>query len=74
MDVLYNTKPATIKSKTSGVKKVDNKPTPVKQNAPVLNDKQKEVMDAIDYLKSKKRKTKEDKDKIQMLEVIMKSL
>jgi hypothetical protein len=40
----------------------------------VVNDKQKEIMDAITYLKSKPKKTKEDKDKIQMLEVILKSM
>jgi len=40
----------------------------------VVNDKQKEIMDAIGYLKSKPKKTKEDKDKIQMLEVILKSM
>ena len=68
MDVLYSDKPKTIKAKTVGVKKVVNKP------APVVSDKKKEVMDAIDYLKSKPRKTKQDKEKIQMLEVISKSL
>lgn len=68
MDVLYAEKPKTIKAKTVGVKKVVNKP------APVVNDKQKEIMDAITYLKSKPKKTKEDKDKIQMLEVILKSM
>ena len=38
-----------------------------------INNKRDEIIDAINYLKSKKRKTKEDKDKIQMLEVILKS-
>jgi hypothetical protein len=46
----------------------------VSKPAPVVNDKQKEIMDAITYLKSKPKKTKEDKDKIQMLEVILKSM
>ena len=31
-------------------------------------------MDAIGYLKSKPKKTKDDRDKIQMLEVILKSM
>jgi len=70
MDVLYNEKPKTITSKTKGVRK----PATVKETAPVVNDKQKEIMDAIGYLKSKPKKTKEDKDKIQMLEVILKSM
>ena len=68
MDVLYSEKPKVITAKTVGVKKTVSKP------APVVNDKQKEIMDAIAYLKSKPRKTKEDKDKIQMLEVILKSM
>lgn len=68
MDVLYNEKPKTIVAKTKGVKKVSPKVEPV------VNEKQKEVMDAIAYLKSKPKKTKEDRDKIQMLEVIIKSM
>lgn len=68
VDVLYNDKPAPIKSKTVGVKKVAPKVEPV------VNDKQKEIMDAIAYLKSKPKKTKEDRDKIQMLEVILKTI
>ena len=68
MDVLYSEKPKTITAKTVGVKKTVSKP------APVVNDKQKEIMDAIAYLKSKTKKTKEDKEKIQMLEVILKSM
>jgi hypothetical protein len=70
MDVLYNEKPKTITSKTKGVRKSAT----VKETAPVVNDKQKEIMDAIGYLKSKPKKTKEDRDKIQMLEVILKSM
>jgi hypothetical protein len=70
MDVLYNEKPKTITSKTKGVRK----PATVKETAPVVNDKQKEIMDAIGYLKSKPKKTKDDRDKIQMLEVILKSM
>jgi hypothetical protein len=68
MDVLYSEKPKVITAKTVGVKKTVSKP------APVVNDKQKEIMDAIAYLKSKTKKTKEDKEKIQMLEVILKSM
>jgi len=68
MDVLYGEKPKTIVTKTKGVKKITPKVEPV------VNDKQKEIMDAIAYLKSKPKKTKEDRDKIQMLEVILKTI
>jgi hypothetical protein len=74
MDVLYNEKPKTTVTKTKSVRKPATKPATVKETAPVVNSKQKEIMDAIGYLKSKPRKTKEDKDKIQMLEVILKSM
>ena len=70
MDILYNKKPQETKLKTQGVKKVV-KP---QVSEPVVNGKQKEIMDAIVYLKNKPKKTKEDKDKIQMLEVILKSI
>ena len=70
MDVLYNEKPKTIASKTKSVRKT----APVNETAPVVNSKQQEIMDAIGYLKSKPKKTKEDRDKIQMLEVILKSM
>ena len=70
MDVLYGEKPKTIASKTKRVRK----PAPVKEVTPVVNSKQQEIMDAIGYLKSKPKKTKEDRDKIQMLEVILKSM
>ena len=36
--------------------------------------KRDEVMDAIKYLKGNPNKTKQDRDKIQMLEVILKSV
>ena len=45
---------------------VVNKPKPV-------NNKRDEIMDAINYLKSKSNKTKSDREKIQMLEVVLKS-
>jgi hypothetical protein len=70
MDVLYGEKPKAIVAKTKGVRKS----APVKEVAPVVNSKQQEIMDAIGYLKSKPKKTKEDRDKIQMLEVILKSM
>ena len=70
MDVLYDEKPKAITSKTNGVRK----PVPVKELAPVVNNKQQEIINAIGYLKSKPKKTKDDRDKIQMLEVILKSM
>jgi len=42
------------------------------QSTPVIN-KREEIVNAIEYLKSKNTKTKEDRDKIHMLEVILKS-
>jgi hypothetical protein len=39
----------------------------------LVNNKRDEIMDAINYLKSKSKKTKDDREKIQMLEVILKS-
>jgi len=38
------------------------------------NSKRDEVIDAIKYLRDKTNKTKQDRDKIQMLEVILKNL
>ena len=64
MEVLYSDKPKMVKASAK----------PQVKQVPVVSDKKKEVMDAIDYLKSKPRKTKQDKEKIQMLEVIVKSL
>ena len=64
MEVLYSEKPKMVKPSAK----------PQIKPVPVVSDKKKEVMDAIDYLKSKQRKTKQDKEKIQMLEVISKSL
>jgi hypothetical protein len=65
-------------------KKVLSKPVVIKHpeikkeievpNYTPISDKKREVMEAIQYLKSKSNKTKSDKDKIQMLEVILKSV
>ena len=45
----------------------------INQTEPVSSKKQ-ELIDAIQFLKNKTTKTKVDKDKIQMLEVILKSV
>jgi hypothetical protein len=61
MDILFgNEEPKVV------TPEVIVKPKPV-------NNKRDEVMDAIKYLKSKSTKTKQDREKIQMLEVILKS-
>ena len=64
MEVLYSEKSKMVKPSAK----------PQIKQVSVVSDKKKEVMDAIEYLKSKPRKTKQDKEKIQMLEVISKSL
>ena len=38
------------------------------------NNKRKEILDAIQFLKNKESKTKADREKIQMLEVVLKSV
>jgi hypothetical protein len=83
VDIIYSepTAPKVVKSK------VVRKPAPIKQpvikkqmvvNKPVevapVSDKKREVMEAIKYLKNKNTKTKADREKIQMLEVILKSV
>jgi len=61
MDILFgNEEPKVV------IPEVIVKPKPV-------NNKRDEIMDAIKYLKSKTTKTKQDREKIQMLEVILKS-
>ena len=63
MDILYGKdKPKEVKDEV-----VVPKPVPV-------NDKRTEIIDAINYLKNKPSKTKADRDKIQMLEVVLKSV
>jgi len=65
MDVLFgNDKPNEVKD---AVVVPNPKPTPI-------NDKRAEIIDAINYLKNKPTKTKSDRDKIQMLEVVLKSV
>ena len=86
VDIIYNEppKPKAVKSKVVRkaqplkqpvVKKqmVVSKPVEVKE-VETISDKKREVMDAIKFLKSKETKTKADREKIQMLEVILKSV
>lgn len=56
----------------------DNEDTEAKPKVGVrepkpVNGKRDEIISAINYLKGKKNKTKADKDKLQMLEVILSS-
>lgn len=67
VDIIYDVNPPEIKEK---VGKIQNGSMSTSSNS----DKKKEVMDAIKYLKSKETKTKADREKIQMLEVILKSV
>lgn len=86
VDIIYNEppKPKAVKSKvvrkTQPIKQpvvkkqmVVSKPVEVKE-VETISDKKREVMDAIKFLKSKETKTKADREKIQMLEVILKSV
>ena len=80
VDIIFNepTAPKVVKSK------VVRKPAPIKQpvvkkqivipQTEPVSDKKREVMEAIQYLKSKNTKTKADREKIQMLEVILKTV
>lgn len=87
VDIIYNEppKPKAVKSKVVRkpqpikqpvVKRqmVVNKPVEVKKVEEPISDKKREVMEAIKFLKSKETKTKADREKIQMLEVILKSV
>ena len=69
VDIIYDQKTTIDKtkqvSKLKGSVKVESVPT---------NDKRKEVLDAIQFLKNKENKTKADREKIQMLEVVLKSV
>ena len=56
-----------------GVNRVVAKSAPYVQPTKT-NDKKQEILDAIQYIKSKPRKTKADKDKLHLLEVVLKSV
>ena len=66
--IIYDANTPEIKEK---VGKIQN--GSVKSSAP-NNDKKREVMEAIQFLKNKETKTKADREKIQMLEVILKTV
>ena len=68
VDIIYDVNTPEIKEK---VGKIQN--GSVKSSAP-NNDKKREVMEAIQFLKNKETKTKADREKIQMLEVILKTV
>ena len=62
IDVLYGEEPKVVK------------PEVVKPKTVLVNDKRTEIIEAIQFLKNKPNKTKSDKDKIHMLEVVLKSV
>ena len=64
---LYNTK------KDSKVISVD-KPSLSINSVPKSNSKKQELIDSLEYLKSKKIKTKKDKDSIYTLEMVLKNM
>ena len=69
VDIIYNKTPVIAKDEQ--VVSIRGKVSNVMVQP---NDKRKEVLDAIQFLKNKENKTKADKDKIQMLEVILKTV
>ena len=68
VDIIYDVKTPEIKEK------VDKMQSGSLKSSSPSNDKKREVMEAIQFLKSKETKTKADRDKIQMLEVILKTV
>ena len=44
------------------------------KSVPVSNSKKDEVLDSLNYLRSKKIKTKQDKDSIYSLEMVLKNM
>lgn len=68
VDIIYDVKTPEIKEKVDKIQSGS-----LKSSSP-SNDKKREVMEAIQFLKSKETKTKADRDKIQMLEVILKTV
>ena len=62
IDVLYGEEPKVVK------------PEVVKPKTEPVKDKRTEIIEAIQFLKSKPNKTKSDKDKIHMLEIVLKSV
>ena len=69
IDILYDQTPTMSKDNKVVVMKGETKNVMTPPN-----DKRQEVLDAIQFLKNKENKTKADKDKIQMLEVILKTV
>lgn len=68
VDIIYDVNPPEIKEKVGKAQSGS-----LKSSLP-NNDKKREVMEAIQFLKNKETKTKADREKIQMLEVILKSV
>lgn len=70
-NLLYN---SNLPSSVPNYKKTSNtKVTPVKDVKPVSSKKQ-DILDSLSYLKSKKIKTKQDKESIYTLEMVLKNM
>lgn len=70
-NLLYN---SNLPSQVPNVKKTPNtKVTPVKEVKPVSSKKQ-DILDSLSYLKSKKIQTKQDKESIYTLEMVLKNM
>jgi hypothetical protein len=70
-NLLYN---SNLPSPIPNVKKDSKtKVTPVKDVKPVSSKKQ-EILDSLSYLKSKKIQTKQDKESIYTLEMVLKNM
>ena len=68
VDIIFDVKSSEIKENVGNIHNGGVKSTPQ------TTDKKREVMEAIKFLKSKETKTKADREKIQMLEIILKSV
>ena len=62
--IIYRDKPLEVVKKTINVPNSPLKPM----------DKKQEMVESLDYLKSKSMKTKQDKESISMLEAVLKNI
>jgi hypothetical protein len=74
VDIIFNenTEPKVVKNRVVN-KSLSIKPSVVPKVVGI-SDKKQEVLDAIQFLKNKQNKTKVDREKIQMLEVVLKTV
>jgi len=74
VDIIFNEniEPKVVKNRVVN-KSLSIKPSVVPKVVDI-SDKKQEVLDAIQFLKNKQNKTKVDREKIQMLEVVLKTV